>query len=66
MSAGARKRRAVYLHVLFIRNMQVCAARCTPIRLSRTRTDPVRVQHDIAAFFDDTRFLERDLRVGIA
>jgi len=23
---GARKRRAVYLHVLFIRNMQVCAA----------------------------------------
>ena len=64
---GARKRRAVYLHVLFIRNMQVCAA------LVARRFDGLEhgwilhgVQHDVAAFFDDTRFLERDLRVGIA
>ena len=64
---GARKRRAVYLHVLFIRNMQVCAA------LVARRFDGLEhgrilhgVQHDVAALFDDARFLERDLRIGIA
>jgi len=47
--------------------MQVCAA------LVARRFDGLEhgwilhgVQHDVAAFFDDTRFLERDLRVGIA